>query len=97
MSCNSRHPIITTFLTTAKCLVPGGGARNHVVPFENSLLAAHKGSHKSTLTDDSVWPEENYIRRRFLSDEGAAFTFLFHFENRRTRERSERAIESPLR
>ena len=26
--------------------------------------------------DDSVWPEENDIRRRFLSDEGAAFTLL---------------------
>ena len=46
--------------------------------------------HKGTLIDDLVWPEENDIRRRFLSDEGAAFTLLFHFENKRTRERSER-------
>ena len=78
-------------------MVPGGGATNHAVPFKNSLLAARKGAHKDTLTDDSVWPEENDIRRRFLSDEGAAFTLLFHFENRRTRERSARARESPLR
>ena len=47
--------------------------------------------HKGTLIDDSVRPEENDIRRRVLSDEGAAFTLLFHFENRRARERSERA------
>ena len=78
-------------------MVPGGGATSHVVPFENSLQAAHKGAHKGTLTDDSVWPEKNYIHGRFLSDEGAAFTLLFHFENRRTRERSERERESPLR
>ena len=39
------------------------------------MLAAHlKGVRKGTLIDDSVRPEENYIRRRFLSDEGAAFT-----------------------
>ena len=31
--------------------------------------------------------------RRFLSDEGAAFTLLFRFENRRARERTERAGE----
>ena len=53
--------------------------------------------HKGTLIDDSVRPEENDIRRRVLSDEGAAFTLLFHFENRRARERSERARESPQR
>ena len=58
----------------------GSGWRrtNHVVPFQNSLLAmlaAHlKGVRKGTLIDDSVRPEENYIRRRFLSDEGAAYT-----------------------
>ena len=78
-------------------MVPGGGATKHVAPFQNSLLAAHKGVHKGTLTDDSVWPEENDIRRRVLSDEGAAFTLLFLFENRRARERSEHARESPLR
>ena len=55
-----------------------------------------KGVRKGTLIDDSVWPEENDIRRRFLSDEGAAFTLLFRFENRRARERSERARESPF-
>ena len=39
------------------------------------MLAAHlKGVRKGTLIDDSLRPEENYIRRRFLSDEGAAFT-----------------------
>ena len=77
-------------------MVPGGGATNHVVPFQIRLLAAHRGVHKGTLIDDSVWPEENDLRRRFLSDEGAAFTLLFRFENRRARERSERARESPL-
>ena len=46
------------------------------------MLAAHlKGVRKGTLIDDSVRPEENYIRRRFLSNEGAAFTLLFLFEN----------------
>ena len=48
------------------------------------MLAAHlKGVRKGTLIDDSVRPEENYIRRRvrFLSDEGAAFKLLFLFEN----------------
>ena len=65
----------------------GSGWRRteHVVPFQNSLLAMladHlKGVRKGTLIDDSVRPEENYIRRRFLSDEGAAFTLLFLFEN----------------
>ena len=39
---------------------------------------------------------ENDIRRRFLSDECAAFTLIFRFENRRARERSERARESPF-
>ena len=48
------------------------------------------------MIDDSVLPEENDIRRRFLSDEGAAFTLLFRFENRRARERSERARAEPL-
>ena len=67
-----------------------------MVPFQNSLLASHKGVRKGTLIDDSVWPEENDIRRRFLSDEGAAFTLLFRFENRRARERSERARAQPL-
>ena len=48
------------------------------------------------MIDDSLLPEENDIRRRFLSDEGAAFTLLFRFENRRARERSERARAEPL-
>ena len=39
---------------------------------------------------------ENDIRSRFLSDEGAAFTLLFRFENRRARERSDRARAQPL-
>ena len=55
---------------------------NHVVPLKNSLLSAHfKGVRKGTLIDDSARREENDIRRRFLSDEGAAFTLLFLFEN----------------
>ena len=46
------------------------------------MLAAHlKGVRKGTLIDDSVRPEENYIRRRFLSDEVAAFKLFFLFEN----------------
>ena len=50
--------------------------------YRSSLLAAHlKGVRKGTLIDDSVLHEENYIRRRFLSDEVAAFTLLFLFEN----------------
>ena len=52
---------------------------NHVVPFQNSLLAADKGVRKATLIDDSVQPEENDTRRRFLRNEGAAFTLLFLF------------------
>ena len=63
----------------------GWRSTNYVVPFQNSLLAmlaAHlEGVCKGTLIDDSVRPEENYIRRRFLSHEGAAFTLLFLFEN----------------
>ena len=60
----------------------GWRSTNHVVAFQNSLLAAQfKGVRKGTLIDDSVRPEENYIRRRFLSNEGAAFTLLFLFEN----------------
>ena len=59
----------------------GWRSTNHVVPFQNSLLAAHKGVRKGTLIDDYVRPEENDIRRRFLSDEDAAFTLLFSFEN----------------
>ena len=74
-------------------MVPGGGATNHVIHvilFQDSLLAApHKVVRKGTLIDDSVWPEENDIGRRFLSEEGAAFTLLFRFENRQVRERSE--------
>ena len=73
-------------------MVPGGGATNHVVPFQIRLLAAHRGVHKGTLIDDSVWPEENDLRRRFLSDEGAAFTLLFGFENKRARERDPLAL-----
>ena len=38
---------------------------------------------------------DNDIPRRFLSDEGAAFTLLFPFENRPARERCERAREGP--
>ena len=45
------------------------------------LGAQLKGVRKGTLIDYSVRPEENYLRRRFLSDEGAAFTLLFLFEN----------------
>ena len=53
----------------------GWRSTNHVVPFQNSLLSAHlKGVRKGTLIDDSARREENDIRRRFLSDEGAAFT-----------------------
>ena len=60
----------------------GWRSTNHVLPFQNSLLSAHlKGVRKGTLIDDSARPEENDIRRRFLSDEGAAFTLLFLFEN----------------
>ena len=60
----------------------GWRSTNHVVPFQNSLLSAHlKGVRKGTLIDDSARPEENDIRRRFLSDEGAAFTLLFLFES----------------
>ena len=59
----------------------GWRSTNHVVTFQNSLLAAHKGVRKGTLIDDYVRPEENDIRRRFLSDEDAAFTLLFSFEN----------------
>ena len=44
------------------------------------------------MIDDSVWPEENDLRRRFLSDEGAAFTLLFRFENGRARERDPLAL-----
>ena len=58
----------------------GGGVQ--ITLYRSSLLAAHlKGVRKGTLIDDSVLPEENYIRRRFLSDEVAAFTLLFLFEN----------------
>ena len=60
----------------------GWRSTNHVVPFQNSLLSAHlKGVRKGTLIDDSARPEENDMRRRFLSDEGVAFTLLFLFEN----------------
>ena len=44
------------------------------------------------MIDDSAWPEENDLRRRFLSDEGAAFTLLFRFENGRERERDPLAL-----
>ena len=44
-----------------------------------------------------IYADRSRLRRRFLSDEGAAFTLLFRFENRRARERSERPRESPLR
>ena len=44
------------------------------------------------MIDDSVWPEENDLRRRFLSDESAAFTLLFRFENGRARERDPLAL-----
>ena len=58
----------------------GWRSTNHVVGFQNSLLAARlEGVRKGTLIDDSVRPEENYIRRRFLSDEVAAFTLFFLF------------------
>ena len=65
------------FLSTAKRLVPGGGANKSRSTFpEQPTQAAHKGVHKGTLIDDFVWPEENDIRRRFRGDEGAAFTLL---------------------
>ena len=85
---------IRVFITTAKCLVPGVGATNHVVPFQNSVLTAYKRVHKGTLIDDSVWPQENDIRRRFLSDEGATSFFCLHsfFVSKI----DERATESPL-
>ena len=41
---------------------------------------------------NSVWPEENDLRRRFLSDKGAAFTLLFLFENGRASERDPLAL-----
>ena len=44
------------------------------------------------MIDESVWPEENDLRRRFLSDKGAAFTLLFRFENGRARERDPLAL-----
>ena len=44
------------------------------------------------MIDDFVWPEENDLPRRFLSDEGAAFTILFRFENGRARERDPLAL-----
>ena len=61
----------------------GWRSTNHVVPFQNRLLSAHlKGVRKRTFKiNDSARPEENDIRRRFLSDEGAVFTLLFLFEN----------------
>ena len=42
------------------------------------------------MIDDSVWPEENDLR--FLSDNGAAFTLLFRFENGRASERDPPAL-----
>ena len=70
----------------------GWQSTNHVVPFQNRLLSAPlKGVRKGTLINDSARPEENDIRRRFLSDQVPAFTLLFRFENRRARERRERA------
>ena len=44
-----------------------------------------------------IYADRSRLRRRFLSDEGAAFTLLFRFENGRARERSEREREIPLR
>ena len=70
-----------------------GGRCNKSRTVPEQLLAAHKEVHKGILIDDSVWPEENDIRRRFLSDQVAAFTLLYLFENRRARERSERTRE----
>ena len=55
-----------------------------MIPFQNSLLAAYKRVRKGRLIDDYVRPEENEIRRRFLSDEGAAFTLLFCFSKMAT-------------
>ena len=57
---------------------------------------------QATFIDDSVWPppEENDLRRRFLSDEGTALTLLFRFENGRASERDPLALmvnKSPLR
>ena len=58
----------------------GWWSTNHVVAFQNSLRDAHKGVCKGTLIDDSVRPEENDMRRRFLSDEGPSLTLLFLFK-----------------
>ena len=59
----------------------GWWSTNHVVAFQNSLQDAHKGVCKGTLIDDSVRPEGNDMRRRFLSDEGPSLTLLFLFKN----------------
>ena len=77
----SLHLELADFVWSSAQLNAGYGWRstNHVVPFQNSLPAAHKGVCKGTLIDDYVRPEENNIRRRFLSDEGSAFTLLFFF------------------
>ena len=48
---------------------------------EQPTVCSFKRGRKGTLINDSARPEENDIRRRFLSDEGAAFTLLFLFEN----------------
>ena len=44
------------------------------------------------MIDDSVWRKENDLRRRVLSDEGAAFILLFRFENGRARKRDPLAL-----
>ena len=48
---------------------------------QQPIVCYLNGVRKGTLIDDSARPEENDMRRRFLSDEGAAFTLLFLFEN----------------
>ena len=39
-----------------------------------------------------IYADRSRLRRRFLSDEGAAFTLLFRFENKRARERDPLAL-----
>ena len=89
------HVFITTFRASRLCLIPKIGARKMfgfrmaehksrcTVPKQPTGHAgcSFKRVRKGTLIDDSVRPEENCIRIRFLSHEGAAFTLLFLFEN----------------
>ena len=83
------HVFITTFrasrlcliLTTAKCLVPGGGAQITLYPLGTAYWLLIKGSVKAhwLMTIYAAW--RNDIRKHFLSDDGAALILLFLFEN----------------